>query len=72
MVDILHCKKNDCSKIKIFRYGKTEKNYILLETEELSGKKARQFLEKTMYSRTLLPTEYPHKIVKSQKFIPSR
>ena len=70
VVDILHCKKNDCSKIKIFRYGKPNKDYILLETEELSGKKARQFLEKTAKYRTILPSQYPCKFVKSQKFIP--
>lgn len=59
IVDSLTCKKNGCLKVQIRRYGNLRGKNKLLEIEELSGKKAFNYLEQTSKIRQRQPLNCP-------------
>lgn len=67
VVDCLTCKKNGCIKIQIFRYGTEKGKNILLEKEELSGKKASKYLADTISIREKQNQICPTKTVPIRK-----
>ncbi len=66
----LFCKKNDCTKIEIQRFVKQNGQIILAEKQQLSGKKARNYLERTKSVRIKQPQCCPLKSVAYAKKIP--
>lgn len=59
VVETLTCKKNGCLKIQISRFGHFQGKLKKIETEELKGKKATEFLEATSNIRIRQPLKAP-------------
>lgn len=66
VIDSLTCKKNGCLKIQITRYGHVKGCFKKLETEELKGNKALDFLKETINIRIRQPLKAPKKKIPSK------
>lgn len=59
IIDVLTCKKNGCVKIQISRYARIQGVTKRIELEEIKGKKAQEYLEKTSKIRVKQPPVIP-------------
>ncbi len=59
VVETLNCKKNGCTKVQIARYFRLKGELHIAEFEELKGRQAQDYLEKTSKLRIRQPQKCP-------------